>query len=204
MRRLAGTFLMLGLVATLPVAFAQAEKKAEEPASKNGGDEEGGGLAGWKWANFLVLAGGIGYLAGKNGGPFFAARARQIRKDMIEAEEAHKDAEARAAEVDRRMARLEADIAALRADSQREERAETERLRHSTALEMSKIEARAEQEIASAGKAARMDLKRYAAHLAVELAGLKIRARMTPDAQDFLVRRFVRDLDSPPSRVQSI
>jgi F0F1-type ATP synthase membrane subunit b/b' len=39
-----------------------------------------------------------------------------------------------------------------------------------------------------------MELKRYAAGLAVELAEQKVRARMTPDAQDSLVQGFVRNL----------
>jgi hypothetical protein len=37
-------------------------------------------------------------------------------------------------------------------------------------------------------------LKRYAAELAIGLAEQKIRARMTPETQDALVRGFVRDL----------
>jgi F-type H+-transporting ATPase subunit b len=63
-----------------------------------------------------------------------------------------------------------------------------------TAAEIAKIQQHSEQEIASAGKAARMDLKRYAAELAVELAGQKVRARMTPETQDALVQGFVRNL----------
>ena len=51
-----------------------------------------------------------------------------------------------------------------------------------------------EQEIASAAKAARTDLKRYSAQLAVELAERKLRDRMTPDTQNALVRGFVRHL----------
>ena len=39
-----------------------------------------------------------------------------------------------------------------------------------------------------------MELKRYCAELAMELAEKKIRARMTPETQDALVRGFVRDL----------
>jgi F0F1-type ATP synthase membrane subunit b/b' len=71
---------------------------------------------------------------------------------------------------------------------------EIERLAQHTAAEIAKIQAHAEQEIASAGKAARTELKRYSAQLAVELAEQKIRARMTPQTQDALVRGFVRDL----------
>ena len=157
-------------------------------------DKEGGSLQIWKWANFVVLAGGLGYLIGKNGGPFFAARSVKIRKDMTEAGDARKEAEARAAEVDRRLANLEAEIAVLHADSGKEEEAETGRFGRHTAAEIVKTQARAEEEIAAAGKAARLELKRYCAELAVGLAEQKIRARMTPETQDALVRGFVRDL----------
>jgi F-type H+-transporting ATPase subunit b len=149
-----------------------------------GGQAGGGNLQGWKWANFLLLAAGLGYLIGKNGGPFFAARSQSISKDISESEQIRRDAEARAADVDRRLANLGADIAALRAESQREAQSETERL----------IQAHATHEIAAAQKAARMDLRRYSGELAVELAEQKIRARMTPATQDHLVRGFVRDL----------
>jgi len=157
-------------------------------------DKEDGSLQIWKWANFVVLAGGLGYLIGKKGGPFFAARSTKIRQDMIEAGDARNEAEARAAEVDRRLANLEAEIAALRTDSGKEEEAETGRFGRHTAAEIAKTQAHAEQEIAAAGKAARLELKRYCAELAVGLAEQKIRARMTPETQDELVRGFIRDL----------
>ena len=96
--------------------------------------------------------------------------------------------------MDRRLANLEKDIAALRGQSETEAKVETERMAQQTAAEISKIQAHAEQEIASAGKAARMALKRYAAELAVGLAEQKVRARMTPDTEDALVQGFVRNL----------
>jgi F0F1-type ATP synthase membrane subunit b/b' len=170
----------------LVVCFTAAPIFAEE--------KEEGGLQIWKWANFLVLAGGLGYLIGKKGGPFFAARSVKIRQDMIDAGDVRQDAEARAAEVDRRLANLEAEIAALRADSGKEEEAETGRFGRHTAAEIAKTQAQAEQEIAAAGKAARLELKRYCADLAVGLAEQKIRARMTPETEDELVRGFIRDL----------
>jgi len=179
MRRL--PLFLLILCSTAPLGFAE-------------GAAESGHLSAWKWANFLVLAGGLGYLAGKSAPAFFAARSMKIRKDMIDADELRRDADARAAAVERRLANLEAEIAALRAEAHKEERAEGERLRQHAASEMAKIQIHAEQEIAAAGKAARMDLKRYSAELAVDLAEKKIRARMTPATQDALVRGFVRDL----------
>jgi F-type H+-transporting ATPase subunit b len=147
-----------------------------------------------KWANFLVLAGLLGYLIGKNAGPFFASRSEAIRKDMEDSRRQREEAEARAKAVELRLANLETDLAALRSETQAEAAAEEERAAARGKAEIAKIEAHAQQEIASAGKAARMDLKRYAAGLAVGLAEQKVRARMTPAAEDSLVQGFVRNL----------
>ena len=175
----------LGLVLAVPVVFAQ----------ENASDESRLDL--WKWANFAILVGGLGYLIAKNAGPFFDARTKKIREDMAQAEEMWKDAEARAAEVDRKVAGLESDIAKFRADSQQEAQNETERMKSQTAAEMARIRQQSEQEIAAAGKAARLELKRYSATLAVHLAEKKVQDRITPDAQDSLVREFVHDLEPP-------
>jgi F-type H+-transporting ATPase subunit b len=200
MRRLA-LFVIIasGLCAPVRLAFAQEHKeslaqKADEAGNKAHAEEESGSMEIWKWANFLLLAGGLGYLIGKNAGPFFAARSASIRKDMEESTRQRQEAEARAADVERRLANMEADIAALRGEGERDARTEAERMERHTAAEIAKIQANAEQEIASAGKAARMELKRHAAELAVELAEQKVRARMTPDTQDALVQGFVRNL----------
>jgi hypothetical protein len=57
------------------------------------------------------------------------------------------------------------------------------------AAEIAKIQAHAEQD-RPGRQAARMELKRYSAELAIGLAEQKIRARMTPDAQDTRVQRL--------------
>lgn len=204
MKRAGPTVMIFGALLWAFAAAGQEPAKANETALEHASEPpaegEHGKLEMWKWANFVVLAAGLGYLIGKNAGPFFSSRSLQIRKDMLEAQEARRQSEARAAEVDRRLASLEGEIAALRAESQHEAQAEGERLTRHTAAEMAKIQSHAEQEIASAGKAARMELKRYTAHLAVTLAEQRLQARMTPETQDALVRGFVRDLEPPPSR----
>jgi F-type H+-transporting ATPase subunit b len=180
MRR-AGQFALLFCLAA-GLSFAEGTETGE------------GSLQIWKWANFLLLAGGLGYLAGKTLPPLFASRSQAISKDIAESDKIRRDAEARAADVERRLSGLEAEIAALRAESQKEARAETERLAAHTAAEISKIQAQSQRDIADAGKAARTELKRYAAGLAIHLAEQKIRGRMTPTVEDGLVRAFVRDL----------
>jgi len=156
-----------------------------------------------KWANFLILAGGLGYLIRKNAGPFYESRSRKIREDIVQSEEIRQDAERRATEVDRRLAGLDSEVAALRAEAEKEAQAERDRILKQTPLEIAKVRAHAEQEIAAAGKTARAELKQYAAELAVGLAAKKLQARMTPDTQDGLVRGFLRDVDGLASAAGS-
>jgi F-type H+-transporting ATPase subunit b len=184
----------LGLAFTSRPALAQEHEAAQQRAGeKEESFAEKHELA-LKWANFLLLAGLLGYFIGKNAGPFFAARSAGIRKDMDESLRQREQAEAKAADVDRRLADLGEDIAALRGHSEAEAQAESERMAQHTTAEIAKIQAHAEREIASAGKAARMALKRYSAELAMALAEQKVRARMTPDTEDALVQGFVRNL----------
>jgi F-type H+-transporting ATPase subunit b len=153
----------------------------------------------WAWANFAILASGLGYLVVKKGGPWFAARSIAIRKGIAEAAEIRENAEARAAEVDRRLAGLEAEIEGLRGHARKEQAAEAERIREQTATDLARIQEHATREIEAAGKTARLELKRYAAQLAVDLAEQKIRRQMTPAIQSALVDNFVRDVDHPAS-----
>jgi F-type H+-transporting ATPase subunit b len=186
------------LLAAAPFAMPAApQHPAEEPAGKahESGEGEHAGLEIWKWANFAVLAGIIVWAVNKNAGPFFDGRTRQIKKNLIEADDLRQQAEGRAADVDRRLSNLEAEIADLRGRSAREAEAESERLSRATAAEIAKLQAQAEQEIDGAGKAARLELKRYSAELAIGLAEQKIRARLTPETQDALVGGFVRQLE---------
>jgi F-type H+-transporting ATPase subunit b len=196
MKRFAPWVLFIALAAAPALCLAAGDQAA---AKKEASEAESGKWKAWEWANFLVLAGGLGYLLGKNAGPTFDARSRKIRKDMVESEEFRKEAEERAAEVDRRLANLESEIAALRNEAREESEAEKLRYSRRTADEIAKVQVHSEQEIVAAGKAARMELKRYSAELAVELAEQKIRARMNPETQDALVRGFVRNLDSSSS-----
>jgi F-type H+-transporting ATPase subunit b len=166
---------------------AEPKREAEEPSPI------------WAWANFAMLAAALGYLVVKKGGPWFAARSVAIRRGIAEAEEIRAEAEARAADVDRRLAGLGTEIESLRTNARQEQAAEAERIRQQTATDLARIQEHAAREIEAAGKTARIQLKRYAAQLAVDLAEQKIRRQMTPGIQSALVENFVRDVDHPAS-----
>jgi len=162
--------------------------------------EEGGhgapSMTGWKWANFALLAGGLGYLIAKKAPAFFQGRTAEIQKGIADAAKLKADADARAAAIEKKMAELGAEIEALRAGARKESEAESERLREETARQFAKIQAQAEREIASAAKAARMELKTEAAELAIGLAEKQLLGRITAQAGRGLVADFVKDLEN--------
>lgn len=194
MRRLTLCAVLLGALATAPVR-AQHEPASERAEAGAEAVTEGeGGMQLWAWANFVLLAGGLIYVFRKNALPFFNQRAVGIRQGMMEADQARTAAEQRIAAVEARIGSLKVDIQALKDAALAEEKSEHDRVRQETTAELAKIRAHAEREIVSAGKAARAELKRYSASLAVGVAVDKLRARMNPATQDALVRGFVHDL----------
>ncbi|MGD0014321.1 MAG: ATP synthase F0 subunit B [Bryobacteraceae bacterium] len=153
----------------------------------------------WKTANFILLAALLGYFGYKRGGAFLAARSAGVRRSLEEAAQLKQEAEARCAEIERRLASLAQEIEELRGRARQESEAEGERLRRESQRTSEKIQAQAEQEIAAAGKAARQELRAYAAGLAVDLAARKIRDRLTPDSEQALVQATLRDLGRRPA-----
>ncbi len=186
--------LALWLIFGPALVTAQEPPAESQAAAKSEGAGEGPSPL-WAWANFVMLAGALGYMAVKKGRPWFASRSQEIRKGIAEAEEIRAEAEARAREVDRKLAGLQSDIEALRADAHREQGAEGERIRSQVAADLARIKEHAAGEIEAAVKAARLELKRYAAQVAIDLAEQKVRRQMTPDVQTALVENFSRDLD---------
>ena len=141
--------------AAASTAATEAAQGEQSPATKS---EEGEGASPlWAWINFALLAGILGYLMVKKGGPYFASRTQAIRRGILEADEIRRNAEARAAEVDRMLAGLDAGIQGLRTSARKEQAAEAERIRRQSSADMARIQEHAAQEIESASKAARME-----------------------------------------------
>jgi F-type H+-transporting ATPase subunit b len=176
---------------------AQESHEAAKPAQhgeSSGGPEEEKDYTGWKWANFAILVAGLGYLAVKNAAPYFASRDSEIRKGLDEARKLNAESEARAREIDARLAGLDAEVEKLKTGAAGEAAAEGERIRKEATLDLQKIQAQADHEIASAAKVAQAELRAYSAHLALQLARRKVEARMTGTEQDGLIREFVQDM----------
>jgi F-type H+-transporting ATPase subunit b len=177
-------WLALGALLLAPLAFGGDKKE---------GDDEGKWLP-WKWANFLILAGGLGYLIGKNAGSFFRGRTESIQKDMAESGRLKAEAEAKAREIEGRLAALGAEIEKLRDEAKGAFTLEGERIRQETERHLARMQQQNEREIGSMSKAARAALQAYAAQLAVDLAEERIRSRMDAPAQSRLLDNFTRQL----------
>src|SRR5580704_10770603 len=142
MKRLALATLVSLLFIHLPVRGQEHESAAQKAKEAGGVTEHGTSEIVWGWANFLLLAGGLGYVIKKNAGPYFAQRSLEIRKGMADADAARAASDAKVAEVDRRLANLQTEIEALRRGAKQEAEADTQRVRREAAVEMAKIQAR--------------------------------------------------------------
>ncbi len=196
MKRLAVTAL-LGLAFGLTVLAQehQPAERAANPAHEEHATESEGNLEIWKWANFAILAGILGWLIAKNAPPFFRARTEEIQKGIASAAKLRQEAEDRAAKVEARMASLQSEIEHVRADSKATMAKEIERLRKETEHLVSRIQTRGEEEIVAISKHAEKDLRVFAAQLALQLAEERIRSRMSAATQNALVDTFVQQLD---------
>jgi F-type H+-transporting ATPase subunit b len=191
------------LTLTFAALLIAVSLMAAEKANRSEGESDK--LLLWKVANFVLLAGALGYVIYKKGGPFFAARTETVRRDLESAARANREAQERYAAVERRLANLGVEIEKLKTQARAESGAEAERMRAESERAFLKIRQQMEQDIASAGKAARQELRVYAADLAVSLAERRIRERLTPDSESALLGAMLKDLDhrsdGPPARV---
>jgi len=149
----------------------------------------------WKTANFLILAAGLGYLLVRVGGNYLRARTEQIQTEIAEARRMRQEAQARAAEMERRLARIEADIEELRQQARRQLAEEHQRIQRETEESIARLQQGAEFEIQTALRKARKELQAYAAELALRVAQQKVRSRLDPPAHRGLVEALIRDLD---------
>ncbi len=116
--KLRAKLLLPGLMAAAPVFAQEIAHEVTQEKTKSGLSPTLESIL--LWVNFAILVGGLAYLVRKYGSPFLAARSQKISQDIVEAARVRQDAEARSAEVDRRLANLAADLAALRVESQQE------------------------------------------------------------------------------------
>jgi F0F1-type ATP synthase membrane subunit b/b' len=190
MRRvLAHSLLAVGLMLTASTQGRAAEHEAEASHEQPS--------IWWKWFNFSLLAAGLGYLAVSQGGPYFRKRGEEISKLIRAAEQIRTEAEAEAAAIDKKIAGLGAEVAAVRERVRQEFEALSVRADAEAEAAGLKMQQTAEAEIETLTKHARRKLRAAASEKALALAREKVRARMNPEVEARLFDRFVGDLKRP-------
>ena len=142
--------------------------------------------------NFGILIGFFWMLLKAKVPQMFRDRTAIIQKGIREAQAASAEASRRLKDIETRLAKLDTEVAEIRATAESEAMAEEARIRQSAEDDKRKVVQAAETEIAAIARNARRELKSYAATLAVDLASQQIRVDEPTDHA--LVREFVDQL----------
>lgn len=149
-------------------------------------------------ANFVVLAGLVGWFLAKTLPKTFRDRNTSIQKQLVDARSATEDANARLSSVEGRLSKLDGEIAAMRAQAEKDSAVDEQRIAASVEEEKQKILAAAEQEITAATALAQRQIQQYAAELAIEQAARKL--VVTAETDRLLVQSFAQRLTGDDSK----
>ena len=153
----------------------------------------------FKWINFLIMSGFFVWLCVKKAPGVFHRRADVISSAITKATAVKAEADRVLREAEAKLARLEQEVAELRAQALREAAAEVERIRALAKSDAEKIAHAGKAEIEAAERAARVELKRIAANLAVDGAESLLAKQLTAKAQEAMLTDFVKTLGGRPN-----
>jgi F-type H+-transporting ATPase subunit b len=168
-------------------------------AEGNDANSTAGAAEIFKWINFAILAAVIIWVFAKRLPPSFRSNAERISSTITRATAAKAEADGLLADAEKRLARLDLEVRALREEAQQEAVAEAERIRALAKSDVEKVGKAGKAEIEAAERAARLELKALAAKLAVDNAESLVAKQLTPETQEALVAGFVRSLERSPN-----
>jgi F0F1-type ATP synthase membrane subunit b/b' len=177
--------LFVFLLMALPVMAAEGAEP--DPADSTAG------LI-FRWLNFLIVFGGMGWLIAKYGGAFFRGNAKEIAASIVQATAEKEEAVRELHAVEAKVERLDKDVAEMREQARQNWEAESQRLRSSGVTEIEKINQAARSELAASERAAQEQLRDIAASLAVKNAAAVVSSRMNSDLRARIFQSFLADL----------
>lgn len=198
LRAFAGVFFLLTASCFLASGVTLVAEESQHGASSGqhgGGHAESPLTAVWKWGNFLILFGGLGWYLRQPLREFLETRSRSIEEGLASGRLARESALKQMNEIEDRMSRLDEEVRALRAQAVKEAEEEKARILESAKLEAQKILEVAYREIDGLKKSARLELKAHVAELAVKLAEEQLQKSVGPNENKRLVLRFLDSLE---------
>ncbi len=189
-----GRAVSAGLVVTLLLAAVPEAHAAAAGAHDAGFFQTplGGFIA--HLVNFVILIGVLVYFAGPRVKQALVVRRDAYAKAIDEATALKQDAEARAREYRDRLVKVDAEVAALRAQYRADAEAERARILAEAERAAERIRRTAEETAAQETAKARVALREEAARLATGLAEQALKREMTPADQGRLVQDFITRL----------
>jgi F-type H+-transporting ATPase subunit b len=148
-----------------------------------------------KALNLIIFLLVIYYLVRKPARQFFSQRLAEVRTMLDRAEKEKAEATAKLSEIEARLARLDIELAGIRAQAEQEAAAERARLESETQAETERLRRMAAREIESAKQSAIVELREFAAERSVELAEKIIRRELTPEDDRRLVERASAEME---------
>jgi F-type H+-transporting ATPase subunit b len=154
-------------------------------------EEEGPLGTVFKWANLLVLIGGVVYLLRKPAREFFETRKKDITIGLERAKTAQEESSRRMADIEKRLARMSQDIAAMKTEAEADSSKERESILAEAKRDMERLVEQSRQEVDRIARGIERDIKGKIADAVVERAGRTLETQMTEDDQKRVVVRFL-------------
>ena len=148
------------------------------------------GFEAWRFVNlFLFIAGAlyVHYRFGKPISEGLRNRRANIKSELEEAQRQRQLAEAQLVEVETRLKSLNDQISKIRADAEAEAKAERNRIKEATEMEIAKLQAQGDREIEKIAKNAQSDLRQFTANQSIRKAETLIRRDIDLKADSRLI-----------------
>lgn len=152
------------------------------------------GLEAWKFFNLALFTVVAILILRKKINEALLSRREAIQKELLDAQAERERAQARVAEADSMLGRLDDDVKTIHEQAKQEAQAERKRLAAATEREIEKLNQQAQREMETAQKLSRRQLRKYLANRSVELARNSIRSQMRPEDDKFLIQESIGEL----------
>jgi ATP synthase F0 subunit b len=148
-----------------------------------------------KTFNLLLFIAVMAYLLRKPLSQAMQSKRDTIKAELQRAKVEKTEAEEKLRQLEARLNNLDAEIKEIRANAERDAKAEHERLVNQAHQEAARLKLMAEREIETMAKAAQLQLKNFVADKSVELAEVIIRREIKPEDNARLLANFAKELE---------
>ena len=194
MRKLS-ILLLSGVLISVGAPFAAAQEPAGPGEGEAAAEHQESPLQSvFRWANAIALFGGLGYLLRKPAREFFQTRGQEITSGMRRAAETEANAKVRMNAIEQRLSRVSEEVAALRANAEKESRVEHDRILDDAKREIERVVEQSRQEIERVARSVEREIKEDIAALVINRAENTLRTQMTQDDQKRVILRFIKKL----------